>query len=262
MNRNKALINLIMCALFAALAFTATNIRIPLPSGGMIHLGNFVVVIAALFCGGIVGGVAGGIGCGLFDLIIYSDPVGFVKYFILKLIMGLIVGYLFRMIINHKIKLKFNIILTVLSVIFIFLSTTVIVLYINEELNLSSKITNQGFYIGLVSGFGYLFALILMLAVWIMKKYSKVQKCITFVVGISVVVNIVLEFLWSLFENFFYLNLSFEASLIKGVSTMPSCILTGVLSVVLATIVFMPIYEATKKSAIYENLKIDEYEEV
>lgn len=51
---------MIICAIFAALAFVGTMVQIPLPSGGMVHLGNFVCVLGALLCGPIVGGLAGG----------------------------------------------------------------------------------------------------------------------------------------------------------------------------------------------------------
>ena len=262
MKKKKTLINVILCALFAALAFTATNVRIPLPSGGMVHLGNFVVVIASLLCGGIVGGLAGGIGCGLFDLIIYSSPTGFVKYFILKFIMGFLVGSLFRLIIKKKIPLRFNLIEIVLGLVFIVLATLVVVFYISGSFKLSASILNKSLYIGIVAGFGYFFALSLLFLGTIFTRFAKVKKCIIFVVSISVLVNILLEFIWEYFNSIYILNLNKEAALINGLSTMPSCILTGVLSVVLSTLVFKSIDQASKKSSILTELDIEAYEEV
>lgn len=110
---------LILIPILAALAFTGTYIRIPLPTGGMIHLGNFIVIIGSFLIGGLYGGIAGGIGCGLFDLIIYSDPIGMIAYFILKLIMGLVAGIVFKLLKNTNIKLTLKVILSTTSAIFI-----------------------------------------------------------------------------------------------------------------------------------------------
>lgn len=62
---------LILSALFAALACVATmSIRIPTPgTGGYIHPGDSVVILAGIFLGPVYGGLAAGIGSALSDLI-------------------------------------------------------------------------------------------------------------------------------------------------------------------------------------------------
>ena len=69
-DRTKALV---IDALFIALTFVATmfiNIRLPLVgNGGLIHLGNVPMFLAAFIFGKRTGMLAGGIGMGLFDLI-------------------------------------------------------------------------------------------------------------------------------------------------------------------------------------------------
>lgn len=69
--RNKTY-DLVICALFIALTFVATwliNIRLPLVgSGGLIHLGNVPLFVAAMLFGKKTGALAGGIGMALFDL--------------------------------------------------------------------------------------------------------------------------------------------------------------------------------------------------
>ena len=64
---------LVIYALFIALTFVATmfiNIRLPLVgNGGLIHLGNVPMFLAAFIFGKRTGMLAGGIGMGLFDLI-------------------------------------------------------------------------------------------------------------------------------------------------------------------------------------------------
>ncbi len=62
-----------ICAMFVALTYVATafiNIRLPIQAnGGLVHLGNVSLFIAAVLFGKKIGAVAGGIGMALFDLL-------------------------------------------------------------------------------------------------------------------------------------------------------------------------------------------------
>lgn len=64
---------LVTTALMIALTYVATwliNVRLPfVGSGGLIHLGNVPLFIAAILFGKKTGALAGGIGMGLFDLL-------------------------------------------------------------------------------------------------------------------------------------------------------------------------------------------------
>ena len=94
--RNETVTKLAQTALMAALCFvTFTFLQIPLPGGGATSflVGNAFCVVAALILGGWYGGLAGAIGMGIADVL---DPVyitGAPKTFILKLCIGLIVGF-------------------------------------------------------------------------------------------------------------------------------------------------------------------------
>ena len=241
---NKKVYKIVLVALFAALCYVGTMIHIPLPSGGMIHLGNFFCILAALLCGGLVGGFAGGIGCGLYDLIIYSDPVGFVQYFILKFIMGFLVGSLFRIVLNKK--LNYSLILSVLSVCLILFTSLVIVGYKTGNFKLSSSITNKDLYITIVTVIGYLFSLCIMIAAVFSLKLKKQYKELLFVCGLSVLVNIFLEFIAKIFVNLTINSLTMDAALIKGFSSLPSCILTGGVTVGFICIIYPKLFAATK----------------
>ena len=63
---------LVINALFIALTLVATwliNIRLPfMGSGGLIHLGNVPLFVAAMLFGRKTGAIAGAFGMGLFDL--------------------------------------------------------------------------------------------------------------------------------------------------------------------------------------------------
>lgn len=87
---------LAMAALFAALCYIGfTYCKIDIPVGAektAFHLGNVFCVLAALFMGGFWGGMAGAVGMTIADLTtayITSAP----KTFVLKLGIGLIVGF-------------------------------------------------------------------------------------------------------------------------------------------------------------------------
>ncbi len=62
-----------ICAMFVALTYVATafiNIRLPIQAnGGLVHLGNVSLFIAAVLFGKKIGAVAGGVGMALFDLL-------------------------------------------------------------------------------------------------------------------------------------------------------------------------------------------------
>ena len=92
---NTKLKKIIMSALFAALACVATmSIRIPTPgTGGYIHPGDAVVILAGVILGPVYGFLAGGIGSALADLIggyfVYV-PITFAIKGLVSLVAGLI----------------------------------------------------------------------------------------------------------------------------------------------------------------------------
>lgn len=88
---------LVFAGVFAAITyvvFTFLSIRIPTPGAGQVsvHLGNAFVVLGALLLGSMYGGIGGAIGLTIADLI---DPVYIVEApitFVIKLLMGILVG--------------------------------------------------------------------------------------------------------------------------------------------------------------------------
>ena len=94
--KNKKLLRLTQCALIVAIAYIGFQfLRIDIPVGTertAVHLGNAFVVLGALLVGGAWGGAAGALGLTLADITsgyLTSAP----KTFILKLVMGLIAGF-------------------------------------------------------------------------------------------------------------------------------------------------------------------------
>lgn len=259
MKSQKSIYKMIICAIFSALAFVGTMIQIPLPSGGMIHLGNFIIIISALLCGPYVGGLSGGLGCGLYELLIRSSLIGFVQYFILKFIMGLIVGYLFRKIVNNKIKLNYSILLIIIGIIMCIFTSLVIIFYNCNLVNLSASINNKLLYMILVCIAGYLFSVLFILAGVFSYKLNIITRLVMFVTSISVFANLCLEFMWKLIYNRLVEDLTFNASLIKGISSIPSCILTGCITVGISSLVYYRVYLSVKDINKLNDIEIGEF---
>lgn len=95
---------LVVNALFVALTLVATmfiNIRLPLMgNGGLIHLGNVPLFLAAIIYGKKTGSIAGAFGMGLFDLI--SGWTSWAPFtFVVVGAMGYVTG-----LISEKLKVK------------------------------------------------------------------------------------------------------------------------------------------------------------
>ena len=126
--QDQKLKKIVFAGIFAALTyvvFTFLSIRIPTPGGQVsIHLGNAFCALGALLLGSMYGGLGGAIGLTIADLI---DPVYIVEApitFLIKLIMGIIVGMIAHRIghisteTDHAKVLKWTIIATVAGMLF------------------------------------------------------------------------------------------------------------------------------------------------
>ena len=90
---NKKLIKIIYAALLTALVILGTMvIKIPIPIvSGYINLGDFFIFLGSFLFGPVIGGVAGGLGAGLADVLSgYGQWAPFT--FIIKALMGIIIG--------------------------------------------------------------------------------------------------------------------------------------------------------------------------
>lgn len=95
---------MVLYGLFVALTFVATsfiNIRLPLMgNGGLVHLGNVPLFLAAILCGKKAGAVAGAFGMGLFDVL--SGWLAWAPFtFVIVGLMGYVTGIL-----SEKLPLK------------------------------------------------------------------------------------------------------------------------------------------------------------
>lgn len=127
--RNQTIMKLAQTALLAALcyvSFTFLQIKIPMPGGDAtsLHIGNAFCVLGALLLGGWYGGLAGAIGMTVADIMDPIYIVGAPKTFLLKLCIGLIVGFVAHRIAkinessDRKYVLKWSIIASVAGLAF------------------------------------------------------------------------------------------------------------------------------------------------
>jgi uncharacterized membrane protein len=80
-----------MIGMLAAICAIATTLKVPLPTGAMVHLGTAAIFIIGIAFGGVYAGIAGAIGSAFFDLLMGFSPYTLWS-FVIKGVAGLIVG--------------------------------------------------------------------------------------------------------------------------------------------------------------------------
>ncbi len=276
MNKKEILLKKgVLIAMLIALCFGATRINIPMPTGDMIHLGNFVMILTALLLGGLEGGLVGSLGMGLYDLVFFSNrPFTILRTFILKFIVGFLVGYLFRLILKKKIKTDGLLIAS--TIFFVLLFGTSLTLFFIGDLStlsfktglvssvsnflLSGKTVKVSLYIPI---FSVLFAVGMILALIYSKKLSIRSKAALFAITVAILTNILGEFIfrWILegINNVVFLDVAdgFTVSLITATSKIPGSLITGFISVILAGLIYEPVYKGVKNLDIFKDNTVD-----
>lgn len=263
--KNQKLTKIVVTAIFTALCCAGTFIQIRMPAGDFVHLGNFVMILAALLLGGISGGIVGSLGMGIYDLIFYiSKPSTIIRTFILKFIVGFLVGFIFHWMIKKKQKTKLLFLIT--SILFTSLFILSLVFFIlGDKSNFSpsngfnSILTIQNKNIS-ISIYIPIFSSILAIACWIAIpfsfKLSLRKSAVLFSVTIAMFFNIVCEFLlrWGL-ET--WMVSSSETALLVATSKIPGSVFTGIISIILSVFIYEPIYKSVQHISIFQNY-IDE----
>lgn len=282
MNEKKRFIlkRVIVVAMLVALCFAATFIKIDMPTGDMVHLGNFVMIMAALLLGGLEGGLVGSLGMGLYDIIFYSNrPTTIIRTFILKFIVGFLVGFLFRLVLKKKVNTKALLIGSFIFFITLFGVSLTLFLVGNMDgfsfgnglassLLVGGKSVKISLYIPI---FSLLFAVGMIVALILSKKLSSRSKAALFAVTIAILVNILGEFLlrwlfegtWNTLIGGLAAQNAFSASLLTATSKIPGSLITGFVSVFLAVLIYEPVYFGVKNLDVFndDTLQYDERKE-
>lgn len=256
--KNKNLYKAILTALFTALSFAGVFVQIKLPVG-MIHLGNFVCILASFIIGGVLGGFSGAIGMMLADFQLGYGVPSAIRTLILKFFMGLIAGCLFKVL---KRKEKDNNILNLILTIVLFVSTIVMTVLsilsyqgkfvVNYEKagKIVSKTLEFHWLIPVLLGVLFIFSFIVLI---LRNKVDKEARVALIASSFAISFNIFGEiFIKTLL--YYWLNSAYntmDAAFMYSVSGIPSTLATSCVTLVLVGFIFNPIYKAYKNTNAY-----------
>lgn len=252
----KVLYNMVIIALFTALTFVGTYVQIPLGTS-KVHLGNFVCILAGLLCGGLVGGISGSLGMGLNDLLSGYGPDTYIRSFIVKFLLGFIAGALFRYLIKKEKKITYR--FYFISGAFLITFITLLVLYLTKgeviQMDEKRKFTISILLLSLLAVMSVFFFVIQLFV----KKINLVQRYVLYVASIASIANITLEFLIKIPFKVWMASLTWEGATIYAVSSLPSSLITCIVTTLFVTFIYIPLYTATQKinrlNDVYENIQ-------
>ena len=252
----KVLYNMVIIALFTALTFVGTYVQIPLGTS-KVHLGNFVCILAGLLCGGLVGGISGSLGMGLNDLLSGYGPDTYIRSFIVKFLLGFIAGALFRYLLKKEKKITYR--FYFISGAFLITFITLLVLYLTKgeviQMDAKRKFTISILLLSLLAVMSVFFFVIQLFV----KKINLVQRYVLYVASIASIFNITLEFLIKIPFKVWMASLTWEGATIYTVSSLPSSLITCIVTTLFVTFIYIPLYTATQKinrlNDVYENIQ-------
>ena len=252
----KVLYNMVIIALFTALTFVGTYVQIPLGTS-KVHLGNFVCILAGLLCGGLVGGISGSLGMGLNDLLSGYGPDTYIRSFIVKFLLGFIAGALFRYLIKKEKKITYR--FYFISGAFLITFITLLVLYLTKgeviQMDAKRKFTISILLLSLLAVMSVFFFVIQLFV----KKINLVQRYVLYVASIASIFNITLEFLIKIPFKVWMASLTWEGATIYAVSSLPSSLITCIVTTLFVTFIYIPLYTATqiinRLNDVYENIQ-------
>lgn len=245
--RKKKTFNLVLFAIMTALCYLGTFIMIPLPTGAKIHLGNLFCIIAALLLGGVKGGLVGSLGMGLNDLHFYLDtPSTIIRTLILKFLMGLVAGALFRVLRNKKVTSKqISCYLYVLAFIFLVMFGITLALYLKGSIYIESILINIHILVPICC---LLFGMLFIFSAFFMRKRLAIYSQLLVAVSLATLLNICGEFITRLGLSIIIDGYGFMPALVLSLSKIPASIFTGILT----TIVAVSLYPALEKALSYK----------
>ena len=252
----KVLYNMVIIALFTALTFVGTYVQIPLGTS-KVHLGNFVCILAGLLCGGLVGGISGSLGMGLNDLLSGYGPDTYIRSFIVKFLLGFIAGALFRYLLKKEKKITYR--FYFISGAFLITFITLLVLYLTKgeviQMDAKRKFTISILLLSLLAVMSVFFFVIQLFV----KKINLVQRYVLYVASMASIANITLEFLIKIPFKVWMASLTWEGATIYAVSSLPSSLITCIVTTLFVTFIYIPLYTATQKinrlNDVYENIQ-------
>lgn len=245
--------DIVSIGLFAALSFVALYIKIDIPSPvgkPFLHMGNMFTILAALLFGSIVGGASGSIGMGLWDILNGYAQYAY-KTFILKFGIGFFVGVVASK--GNKKDAKSPIAwIASASVIFLLLGIGLAFAAhsVGNQIQFS-EIQIEGKDTLTIAPVLYIFCLILGVALaascFAIQKISvRMQYAILGAVA-GIAFNIVGEFSFKVIE-LMLAGSKVAPAILASLINLPSTVINGTFSIVVALILYAPLRKALIKS--------------
>ncbi|HIW74710.1 MAG TPA: ECF transporter S component [Firmicutes bacterium] len=241
---SKALVRTVLIALFAALSYVVLFFRIPYPAPvgrPFLHLGNAVVILAALLLGGWQGGLSGAIGMGLNDLF-YGYGFETIKTVILKFGIGLFAGLVARLGKKHPDSSPRTGLLIVAA-----LSLT------GGAVLLAGRLSGSAAFAG-VPALAYCFLLLLGLLLGAAALLSRRLAWLTnerlftlLGAAAGIAWNVAGEFLGGAVVNRIA-GASWQAAMLASLASLPATLINGVTSIVVAVLLYIPIRAALHRA--------------
>lgn len=252
--------SLVLIGLFSAICYIALMLfKIPIPSpvgNPFIHFGNMFVILAALLFSGTIGGLSGSIGMGLFDMLngwASSAP----KTIILKFGIGFITGLVASK--GHKedaaspfIPIAIAAAFFIITGISLFIASSMYGYEINIPLLEQAAMHTEGIKTTfVVIPVLYIFSLVLgiglLVTCFFIKRVSiKLQYAILGAVC-GIAFNLVGEFLFAV-VSLLIVGSAFVPAVISALISLPSTIINGTISIVIAILLYIPLSKVIARS--------------
>ena len=247
--------NIIIIALFAALCYVALDfLRIPIPSpvgSPFIHMGNMLVILAALLFNGVSGGIAGSLGMGIWDVLHGYAATSYVT-FSLKFGIGFFTGLVASK--GNKKDAKSPVLFLglasafflILGIIFLIVATTVGNVF--DVVTIADKPKQL-----VISPFLYIFSIILgicLLVTCLMIKNISVKMQYAILGAVSgIAFNLVGEFVFKVI-TLTLAGSQLTPALLASAANLPATIINGAFSIVVALVLYAPLEKALAKSGL------------
>ena len=242
----KNILFITLTAVFSALCFAVLflpKIYIPSPVGKpYIHFGNLIIVLVALLFGGPMGAISGAIGMGAFDLI---DGYGIwtIKTVILKAIIGISVGLVYRYYNKHQEKNVYTRSLVLGSLFSTFGIITLILSLINNgiiKIGAKEIALSWPLYV-----FSLILGAFLILVSILSRNKNNNLKIALYASTFGIVCNVIGEFAGKIIKELLS-GQGFVVSVVASIASLPATIINGTITVIVVMLVYPILKRAVK----------------
>lgn len=248
-NSREMLYRMIEVALFSSLCFLGTYISIPFGIS-KVHLGNFICILAGFLLGGWIGGLSGAIGMGLNDLVSSYGPDTIIRTVIVKFIVGFLAGVLLRLCLKKKVWKGFFVI-SEGAFFGGFVALLALYCVYGDSFEIFGRTFGNSLFLVVCLGIFSVLNLIALILSFIVRQD---RKWILLCASLVTTINVLLEFLLKIPFKMLMAAMNFEQATAYAITSLPSALMTAIVTTILITLAFYPIYLATRRFNRFDDL--------